>query len=733
MDALLNILAILGMLVGIILLIAFLSIPLAALRNKLVHAIYTLFKLLAMPAIVAGRTLLQTKEWLVNHLLDTLDGLAHKNDDGDEYDVWPGWLILWPLVYLALLAGLALGDYYLFVLRFAVLFQLGTSQVVTVDVWTGIIWVTMVALWGSIFFDLAGVMHKASPFHKFSLETRRILTRLALVAVITALIAGALLWLWGQFDISGIDASVLTWAFVILFALLINSAIGMAGWAVFLSLGSIYALLLITLLLLCRVGLLVCYVLVAILSLLAAFVASIIDIPAHLGRLLWNWFCCFPLAVRWNMLPLEPFGQQAPIGRELVLTSQATASQALPSASYDTHTDSTDEVELPVMRSSSLPNTRLLNIVGSGSLTKNFLPALWGAFQQYHATSLVRTYGVIDLSRSHSISPYDLSRYGVTSISPTDVDLEKKFDRFSDAADVQKQITEEAVTRLVDANLDQRDTRSHILWAQPLPGMDDSMEQIFRDLIRHRQPHQHLIVCSELPFADQYDDSLIVDYQRLMHLQKENIVEGVVLLNRRSPYARLHGEHEQHKAVATTLVGIELAHQQSKYNAPLPEIMQLLASQEAFTGMAFSSKRFAGAGLLNARQARAMRNSGQFEHRLADLIAQSKAATDAVLMPEARGIDAHFDTDKPFYVIYMVPSDAQRIASSWSEYTRLTGTWLTQFYPKAIPLFVGMPHTRTSEANIVRVAALFSLPDMLPSLRAHVKSAANAQSATPTS
>ncbi|GAC1406638.1 MAG: hypothetical protein NVSMB49_26330 [Ktedonobacteraceae bacterium] len=723
MDVLINALVILGMLLIAFLLLVLLSIPLVALRNGLVNAIYAFFKFIMIPAIVLGRALFQTQEWLVSHLSDTLEGIRHKNDDYDEHEVWPGWLILWPLVYLCLLAALALGDYYLFVLRFAVLFQLATNEVITVDVWTGVIWVAMIALWGGVTFDLAGVMHEASPFHKFSPNTRHILFKFALGAMIMSLVAGALFWLWAQFLISGIDIPSLTWVFVVLFALLINSAIAMAGWAIFLSLGSLYALLLITTLLLCRIGLLVCYALVRIINALAGLITSVIDVPVHVGRMVWNWFCCFPLAARLNLQPLGLLKQHADIGRELTQTS------AIQTIGDGVNEETTEDVEVLTMYP-SVQSSRIVNMIGFGPLARNFLPTLWEAFERFRATQLVRTYGVVDLNRSQAVSFYEQSRYGVIPLVPPALEIGKKLDRLSDASDARKQVTDEVITALVEANLDQRDTQSHILWVQSLPGLDDTTEQTFRDLIRHRQPHQHLIMYSELPPADQYDDSLIVDYQRLMRLQKEDIIKAIFLLNKRSTYARLYGENEQHQAVSTTLVSMEIAHMQNEYNPTLPEIIHRMAKQAAFIGMAFSSKHFAGAGLLNTRRPHSMKQPEQFENKLADLIAQSKAATVDALTPEAQTIQASIDTNKPLFIVYTVPSDIRGGTSAWNDYTRSITRWLDLLYPEATPIFVKAAYVRANEGNVVRVAVLFPLPDILPSLRANISSTANSQTVT---
>src|SRR5689334_7858702 len=104
---------------------AALALATAFLRDGLVWSIGALCGLVAAPLIALARIAERVRVALEAPQRRALDGLGYASahhDDDEAPSRWAGWDVIGPLVYLALFALLAAGDFYLTLQRIAALF-----------------------------------------------------------------------------------------------------------------------------------------------------------------------------------------------------------------------------------------------------------------------------------------------------------------------------------------------------------------------------------------------------------------------------------------------------------------------------------------------------------------------------------------------------------------------------------------------------------------------------------
>lgn len=269
---------------------------LAHLRNRVMFVVTALFNVPVTLLTTVGRALRHHAiPALDRRTAEILDHLAYTHPANDhQVTTGPAWDVAGPIVYLSLFLILVFGDLYLFGLRLAALLQIGSPTVAVPIDWLGaIVWAAMLASLGMVWLDLKGATAISRPWHNLSSRTRQFLLIIVSAALVIALLAAMLFFLWGQLVVDGQPVPLLGWIFIAAFGGTLQIAILVAG-AALLSSGLILWFVVVSgLRLAARAALLTIMVMVWLLDKIAELFVAVYDLAAHLGRGLWNWFVSF--------------------------------------------------------------------------------------------------------------------------------------------------------------------------------------------------------------------------------------------------------------------------------------------------------------------------------------------------------------------------------------------------------------------------------------------------------
>jgi hypothetical protein len=317
-------------LIGLVALVAVLSVPLlllwGALRNSFVRLIHAAFEFMAQPFVIPARAVNQLIPLVGRGIRAVIRGLAYSNHatfaNDKSNDEWVGWNVIGPLVYLGFFVVLAVGDFWFSVLGFASLLHqpVGLPDLpIDLDVLAGFLFVAVAAFYGFMIFDLEGVTPIHRPWENFAETQRRFLKRLGLVALGAVALAGVAFWVWRALQLGdspppqAVDALLRLFLWSVL-AIAIALAAALAGWACFVSWGSLAAIGLMSLQALLHLVFGFCRSVVAVLDKAAALFTAVQDIPARIGIGLWNWLCNFQLAEALHFKPIELI-DRTPVGQ----------------------------------------------------------------------------------------------------------------------------------------------------------------------------------------------------------------------------------------------------------------------------------------------------------------------------------------------------------------------------------------------------------------------------------
>ncbi len=240
---------------------------------------------------------------------DTLDGLAYRNTTASSAPPpagWVGWSLIGPFIYLIAFLLISAGDFYFSVLGFAALLGRGSPSLGALpfglDVAAGVLFGRLSVIFGFMLLNLHGGTPIQRPWSNFGQQEQLFLKRLAAVCLILTCLAGISFTVWRQLQIPppsvdvqayeppGPSNSVLPVFVWTLLAVLLVVGSAATGWATFASSGGLWALLLLVLRGTLHVLLAPGYLIVHLLRATVTVFAAALDVPASLGRGLWNGF-----------------------------------------------------------------------------------------------------------------------------------------------------------------------------------------------------------------------------------------------------------------------------------------------------------------------------------------------------------------------------------------------------------------------------------------------------------
>lgn len=296
------------------------------LRNRLMLAINALFAVLAWPFVVVARAC-QPAVAALSAATDQA-ALALRTYGGRLTEPAPLLFeLIAPLVYLALFIIIAFADFTVARLRFGALFGEAVSEAdglgLNLADATGLLLVAVFVVLGYILFDALGIAPNRLPWGLLDATWRARLVRGAWAGLILTAIATVAFFCWGQLQLLDdaerplLLATVLEYLFIVILAVLLVATTLLSGWAVIVSAGALWTLLLFAVRLVVWVVRVAAVLVARGLDLAAALAVFVLDVIAAGPIWLKNWLAGYEVLRRW--LHLTPYEREArpPIDAEI--------------------------------------------------------------------------------------------------------------------------------------------------------------------------------------------------------------------------------------------------------------------------------------------------------------------------------------------------------------------------------------------------------------------------------
>lgn len=363
---------------------------------------------------------------------------------------------------------------------------------------------------------------------------------------------------------------------------------------------------------------------------------------------------------------------------------------------------------------------RTNNIIGAGTYAVDILPKYRAEAQRIDARQTILTEGRADFNLMTTSTGSKLGGEGVMDVSPPPSQIKMVMglsgkQKFSEQ---NREYWEEVANAMVDRISTAQEQAglydSQCLWCQGLgTGHADIAEHMVRKLKRV-QPRMKIATDVVVPHDfDKLDERVVSGYNLFTNLWEEGIIEGTLLTDNNSPFAKTYTLKVADNFKVTAIMSWILAPKQFKQNRGVVESIISLGDFGPFTGMAFASETLAikketfwwplfkpvvnwvPKGTLS----------------LPNIIIKSEEAFEQALHnPNNRAIAEEVDTKKPFFAIFSIPLGVDEV---WSDITAQIRKWMSNKYPTAVPIFAsapGVPMPRASGAYHLQCSLVYPLP-----------------------
>jgi len=699
--------ALVGLLLAIVAIAAFVvvGLVLALLRDPLTSFVAVICRFLTWPLAAIARGAIRARNGLrgpVRHAFNALRyGPTERTDE--EPSSWAGWDVLGPLIYLTFLLLLGAGDLYFMMQRFsALLFGTSAPPVLEIpiapDLLSGVLWVVMVAALGTVLFDLHGATPVARPFHNIGQVVRGWLLRFVWICLGLSFLTAGLFWVWGQLKIDQPDNPLLLFlgvAFIGLFAVLLNIAVFLSGWAALAALGVFVALVLA----LARVLLWLVYgaleLLVRLVNGLTRVVVALIEIPARVGRIVYNWATKFDWARNRFLFEIPPFEPPDLPGIDVDDLMEPAS------------TGSSVRIKVPPMLSG--PTLQDTVIAGLGDVGEQLLlDLIAGEAPKLGPTTVLAVGAVNDTLIAGDAQT---TRLRVRNVSPQRRELRLATDGKASPARARQQLISDMVDRLIKIRSLARIARGHMLVLAELSAIDEASARVLGDVDRRVQG-ECVVLYSLLSHRGQRDAGLADAYQRVLRLLDDNALSATILVDPSGPFATRYGEHMLTQFAVIGLAGLFGAAANGHDNRSVAQVMATLGRRTGLVGLAFGGRRLIP--LSSAQLTRGARVGSSFpEYRLTEIVAKAIEATEVALgEPSACALESSTWGAEDLALLYTVPLLSHD--PRWGEFTESLRAHVAQRGIASSLLFVpglGVATDGLAGRDFgVQVTALYSIP-----------------------
>ena len=433
---------------------------------------------------------------------------------------------------------IALGDFYIAILRFSALWSLpgdaGASNL-PLNQLMGVLWVVTVAVYGSVIFDLHGISPIARPFHGASARVRAWLLRLAWLGAIGSLFAGGMLWWWGDLALTGKSggslAQMFATVFTVAFAILLLGALVLASWSVVPAITALWFLFLSALRIVVWLLTLICSLLVRLVEALAFVIVAIVDVPARLGLMLHNYLATFAWAERLHWQPRASFAALAPIAAEVSQSVLGSGDDGFAAATGTSalFLSPRSPVLLPAPRPAPRSDSRTtITVLSLGAAGAALMASVWPALKAQLPLRAMLAIGAFDESATEPHQSYDAS--GVLDVSPTAAEIASAQREALSLADFRQRLLGAMIQRVRQALIDVEAMEGQVIILAGPEALDERTRALLAGLKRRRR-EQEIIVVTGNRWLDPASPRLDEAYQHLTRMHAAGVVTAALLLD----------------------------------------------------------------------------------------------------------------------------------------------------------------------------------------------------------
>ncbi|MGH2495787.1 MAG: hypothetical protein ACRDIV_13900 [Ktedonobacteraceae bacterium] len=235
--------------------------------------------------------------------------------------------------------------------------------------------------------------------------------------------------------------------------------------------------------------------------------------------------------------------------------------------------------------------------------------------------------------------------------------------------------------------------------------------------VKRRLPLHSVVVVTSIVQADLQNEKIVQGLKAMQALYRDEVVEKVIVLDARSPFALTHGEETQLSFAANACVSLLLTHKHNLNNMSGNELLKMVRPGGAFASFAFASEGLA-LGRVPTRLSflpGLKERTGMGE--IGDILLQSQAAIKRCVQDaDCAAYPAAVDSTLPALVLVDVPV---KVADSrFAEVVSSTSRFVNSTFPFASSAVVsGNGYTYPTDVSSrfnVQASLLFGLPSLLP-------------------
>jgi hypothetical protein len=363
---------------------------------------------------------------------------------------------------------------------------------------------------------------------------------------------------------------------------------------------------------------------------------------------------------------------------------------------------------------------RVNNLLGAGTYAVDILPKYRNEATLVGAREIILTEGRVDFNKMTTDGGSGLSGHGVLDISPLPQEIQMVFGMAGkeEIAQISKQYWEGVANSMVDRFSTAQERAelfdSQCLWSQGLGTGHAAIADHTVRKLKKIQPRLNIAADVIIPNDwDKLDERVISGYNLFTSLWEEGIIQGAILTDNNSPFAKAYTLKVADSFKASGLMACLMAPRQFKQNRGIVEVVISLGDFSPFAGMAFASETLAIKKqtfwwpLLKPLNGWVPKGTLS----IPNIIIKSKEAFEQALRnPNCRAIDENIDIDKPFFAVFSIPLGVSEL---WSDISAQIRSWMSIKYPTAVPIFTsaaGRPMPQTNAAYNVQCTLIYPLP-----------------------
>lgn len=637
-------------------------------------------------------------QWACEHAATYVDSLFERSlrfppgVPGGE--CFAGIAVVARLIYLTVSALIFLGETDNTLLAQSALWQTATTiQLGGVGIASAALFLCTSALFGAVLLETVGLIPaSASLFVPMGKRVRLMVGILAgLFTVVSLLVVSDFYLFRGVYLLNPDSAQPMT--------LLILSGLGLITAAA--SIISLWGIVVG----LCGVFTVVCWIVahgLEGLALLSSLLPSLFDVLAvHLSDGRWG--------VYHDLHPASPYQLPAPFFNGHTFRNKTVLSSALPEPSGMVQAPG-DLLPEKVKEETMKHPYKAASLIMVGSLGSRMFPLFKAKIDQLEAAESVLTSGLCDLS----VSLINPALPGIIDISPKNGEKQGLHTVGEHAA--YETLLKSLGERVVEVHLQTNASPAPLLFVidkQCLAVACPLLEEVKR-----RLPLHTVFVLTSIVQADLNNVNIRNGLQAVQALPAQNVLETIIVLDARSPFALTYGEETGLEFTAEAVVSLFLTHKHTLNNRTFHDLLKNLHAGSAFTTFSFASEPLALGNvparlsfLPGVKQTTGMGDFG-------DIVTQIQEAVNRCVHEEnCRAFPAPVASSSPAVVVVDTPikiSDRRftEIASATSRFANATYPFLT------CTTVSGNGCTYPTDRRtrfVVQASCLYHLPDILPS------------------